>query len=67
MDGITEITRWSLLMLEEKSTALSKTFRRHAAIHNIKCQPFYGSYWKTPPSDTIKIRIPVRYSRDWIG
>ena len=44
-------------------------FTKAAAIHEIKCQPFFGEYWPKTPTDTITIRRPQLYKRDgqWIS
>ena len=37
------------------------THSKSNAIHKIKCQPFYGDYWKKPESGVATIRRPVEF------
>lgn len=60
MDGINEIYTKEALRILGQSMRKSP-FVKAAAIHQIKCQPFFGEYWQKPPSDRIKIRRPKAY------
>ena len=64
MDGITPvqgIMKEALVIACERMMEHSKPFRKANAFHKIKLQPFFGDYWQSPPSDTIKIRRPIQY------